>query len=62
LLLLRRGEERPSGPKTFKQFMLEDVPDGVSPTHAKDLYEAYLTRHFGDQLRAKFETDKGQPE
>lgn len=62
VLSRRRGEERGGGagnePRSFKKFLLEDVPDNVSPLEAQALYEQYLTAHFGDQLRAKFEQQK----
>eukprot|EP00879_Flechtneria_rotunda_P006667 GHRR01007007.1.p1 GENE.GHRR01007007.1~~GHRR01007007.1.p1 ORF type:complete len:333 (+),score=154.33 GHRR01007007.1:449-1447(+) len=43
---------------SFKRFLLERVPDNVSPAEAQQLYDAYLTQHFGDGLRAKFEQEK----
>ncbi|KAF8055817.1 hypothetical protein HT031_006592 [Scenedesmus sp. PABB004] len=52
-----RSPERGGEPRSFKRFLM-DVPDSVSPAEAQALYEAYLTAHFGDQLRAKFEQDK----
>lgn len=62
----RRGDERGGGgggpgagePRSFKRFLMEDVPDSVSPVEAQALYEQYLTAHFGDQLRARFEQEK----
>ena len=71
-VLCRRAEERrgggasggsaPSGPMSFKQFLVERVPDDVGPKQAQDLYDQYLTQHFGNQLRAKFEQEKGLKE
>lgn len=53
------ADERSSKePKTFKRFLMEDVPDSVTPLEAQRLYEQYLTGHFGDQLRARFEQEK----
>ena len=61
-LLCRRSggaaEERSNEPKSFKRFLLENVPENVGPMEAQQLYEQYLTEHFGDQLRAKFEQEK----
>jgi hypothetical protein len=62
-LACRRGDERGGGgggnePRSFKRFLMEDVPDNVSPAEAQLLYEQYLTAHFGDQLRARFEQEK----
>jgi hypothetical protein len=58
-----RGGAPPSlGPLSFKQFLVTEVPDDVNPTQAQDMYDQYLTRHFGNQLRAKFEQEKGQKE
>ncbi|KAF6250875.1 hypothetical protein COO60DRAFT_1629284 [Scenedesmus sp. NREL 46B-D3] len=60
----KRGDDRGSGgggsmePRSFKRFLMEDVPDNVSPAEAQVLYEQYLTAHFGDQLRARFEQEK----
>jgi hypothetical protein len=60
----RRGDERGGGgggsgePRSFKRFLVENVPDSVSPAEAQLLYEQYLTAHFGDQLRARFEQEK----
>jgi hypothetical protein len=59
----RRGDERGGGggsnePRSFKRFLVEDVPDNVSPAEAQLLYEQYLTAHFGDHLRARFEQEK----
>ncbi|WIA09843.1 hypothetical protein OEZ85_010057 [Tetradesmus obliquus] len=62
----KRGDERGGGgggpgagePRSFKRFLMEDVPDSVSPVEAQALYEQYLTAHFGDQLRARFEQEK----
>lgn len=51
-----------AGPLPFKQFLLKMVPDDVSPKQAQDMYDQYLTQHFGNQLRAKFEQEKGQKE
>lgn len=56
------GSAAASGPLPFKQFLLKMVPDDVSPKEAQDMYDDYLTKHFGDQLRAKFEQEKGQKE
>jgi len=47
---------------TFKQFLVDKVGDDVSPKEAQDLYDQYLTQHFGNQLRAKFEQEKGLKE
>jgi hypothetical protein len=49
-------------PKTFKQFLLDEVPENVTPQEAQVLYEQYLTDHFGSQLRAKFEQEKQHDE
>lgn len=51
-------DERSTEPKNFKRFLLENVPDNVNPLEAQKLYEQYLTEHFGDQLRARFEQEK----
>eukprot|EP00878_Enallax_costatus_P003885 GHUV01004105.1.p1 GENE.GHUV01004105.1~~GHUV01004105.1.p1 ORF type:complete len:477 (+),score=158.20 GHUV01004105.1:186-1616(+) len=51
-------ERNSKEPKTFKRFLMEDVPDNVSPMEAQRLFEQYLTGHFGDQLRARFEQEK----
>lgn len=51
-------DDRSNEPKTFKRFLLENVPDNVNPLEAQKLYEQYLTEHFGDQLRARFEQEK----
>jgi hypothetical protein len=32
------------------------------PQEAAVLYEAYLTSHFGSQLRARFEQERNNPE
>lgn len=64
----RRGDDRrggggggsDSGPMTFKQFLVQKVGDDVSPQEAQELYDQYLTNHFGNQLRARFEQEKGQ--
>lgn len=53
------GGSGPTGPMSFKQFLMERVPDDVGPKQAQDLYDQYLTQHFGNQLRAKFEQEKG---
>lgn len=45
---------------TFKQFLVQKVGDDVSPQEAQELYDQYLTNHFGNQLRARFEQEKGQ--
>jgi hypothetical protein len=57
-----RGGAASSGPLSFKQFLVTEVPDDVNPTQAQEMYDQYLTRHFGSQLRAKFEQEKGQKE
>jgi hypothetical protein len=57
------GRDGPAaGPLPFKQFLLKMVPDDVSPKQAQDMYDQYLTQHFGNQLRAKFEQEKSQKE
>lgn len=56
------GSGGPREPLPFKQFLLKMVPDDVGPKQAQEMYDQYLTEHFGNQLRAKFEQEKGQKE
>lgn len=58
----RGGAPGSTAPYSFKQFLVTEVPDDVNPTQAQEMYDQYLTRHFGNQLRAKFEQEKGQKE
>ena len=57
------GRHRPfhhEGPQSFRQFMAK-LPDHITPDAAKLEYESYLSRYYGDALRAEFEQKKGDP-
>ena len=46
-------EPKPSGPMTFKQFLMNQQDD-PSPEEAQERYKAYLVDYHGGEIKAEF--------
>lgn len=46
---------------SFREFLLKQVEDDVSPEQAQQRYEEYLVQYYGDELKAMFQQKKGDP-